>query len=180
MAYQDYHKRIYKTKVFIRDQKTLKRFEDFQHKLQKEGIALDDYAENALLLAKDWANSKDMNRIPANLFIGDWLYGKYKKLKSKKTVKLVHSNDSDHEDVLYTDELLVAKFFLDIRSRGERIRFREAVEELSDVLSDEWKSSYQTDKLRKFTTQVLNELEKSYNVSALNYWDLADKINGNN
>ena len=177
LLYQDVHKNIYKKTVYIRDEKIIERFRKFQIRLMKEDISIMDYAENALILAKDWMISKKVTIVPPNVFMGEWLYNKYKKLKQQKSVRLYHKNDAKIEDPLYIDERLVAFHYISAYS-SKKCKFDDVVLELESLLSEEWKSLYFAGKLRNYTTIVLNELEVHYDKSATSYRNLAEQLIG--
>ena len=56
------------------------------------------------------------------------------------------------------------------------IRYMDVVVKLDDVLSEEWKCSYDCGKLRKYEVRVLNDLECQYDVSAYSLSDMIMKL----
>lgn len=180
LHFQDAHKRIFGKSIYVRGDKEKARFITLGRKLRKEGISTADYADNCMILAKDWAKRNGFKTIPLNLMTGNWLYDKYIKLKSKTSVKLEHKDDGKSEDVLYIDERIVATEYLRQRlGDSPRIRLMDVVEQLEDVLSDEWKSLFYDSKLRKYELDVLQEMEVKYNTSASSYKTLAEYLRQN-
>lgn len=178
LHFQSAHKRTFNKSIFIAGDKTLERFKRLQIKLQTEDISIIDYADNCMLLAKDWVKQRNVKTVPLNLLTGDWIYNKYKKLKSQVSVKL----DAIPDDILYQDEYLVAVEYIRCKLDGHSgIRFMEVVAELDEVLSEEWKSLFMTGRYRDTQLQVLTALEVQYNIQCSSLNDLATKLkeNGN-
>ena len=127
-------------------------------------------------MLRDWMKKREFKTVPLTLLTGNWIYTKYKKLKSQKTIKLEHEKDYV-DDVEYQDEYTVAVEYIRCKMNGNpTIRYMDVVVKLDDVLSDEWKCSYDSGKLRKYEVRVLNDLECQYDVSAYSLSDMIMKL----
>ena len=174
--FQDAHEKVFGTKIHVSGEKNIERFRQLEKRLQLEEISVIDYTINCVLMLQDWMKEREFRTVPLTLLTGNWIYNKYKKLKSQKTVRLKHKKDYV-DDVEYQDEYTVAVEYIRCKMNGNpTIRYMDVVVKFDNVLSDEWKCSYDSGKLRKYEVRVLNDLECQYDVSAYSLSDMIMKL----
>lgn len=172
--YKDAIKEVYgeKTRVIIHAGEYGK-FEEKQKELRDLGVPLRDYAYGVVVLLEYWVRKKGFEFLPVNVFLGDWVLSKFRKVYESEFVDFHYGDDSS--ELLYT-ELRVARYYIE-SSLDEVVRFRDCVEELRPVLSENWLYAYENDVRDGLVHYALEILEGEYDVSyALSYVDIVDKL----
>jgi hypothetical protein len=136
--------------------------------LAKEGIYPKDYAHGVARHFCGWVKSKGWDKLPINVFCGQWAIRKYKE-EIGNSDYLPATTSQEELAVLMYDELRVARYF--ISNRGMKT-YGDVVEELKPVLSDAWLERYANDNLDSVRKDVLVVLRKDHRrIQAINYED---------
>jgi hypothetical protein len=154
--------KVYHRKPFI-PAKLFPKFKVFEDDLRELGIPPRDYAYVVATLMKRFVLSKGWNCLPVPVFLGNYCLNKYKDIAATKTVKVDTENSMD---ILFHDELLVARVFIEknVASDGNVIRLRDVVKELKPLLSDNWLQVY-VNKDRRPEDDVIDQLVTEYGIS---------------
>ena len=167
--------KVYHKKPFI-PAKLFPKFKVFEDDLRELGISSRDYAYVVVTLMKRFVLSKGWICLPVPVFLGNYCLNKYKDIAATKTVKVDIETSTD---ILFHDELLVARVFIEknLSSDANCVRLRDVVKELKPLLSDVWLQVY-VNKDRRPEDDVIDQLVTEYGISknVLSYLDIVDAL----
>jgi len=131
---------------------SFKKFSVVETDLLKQNIYPKDFAYGVLRYLQSWTLNKGWTRMPINIFCGPWVRDLY--VTDIRGVDFVDTPEDDMiEGLLLHDELMVARYSI---ATGKT--FREAVSELSPVLSEGWMEAYTKHRRIKIQDRALEVL----------------------
>ena len=167
--------KFYNCRPFV-PAKLYPKFRVFEDDLRELGVSSKDYAYTTIKLMKSFIAKKGWTNLPTNLFLGDYCLHRYVKVMKTETVTI---DTDDRGDILYRDELLVARVFVEknLSSDGNCVRLRDVVKELKPLLSDVWLQVY-INKDRRPEAEVIDQLVIEYEISknVSSYLDIVDAL----
>jgi len=174
LLYEQYHRKIFNNSRIRVYKKLIPDFLEFEKVLRDEGISYKDYTETVLKLLEKWAEDKGMDFVPIPTFLSTFGLGRYLSVVDSQTVEVV--DDNEFNEMLHS-ELLVGRLFIAkyVETRGD-FKLRDAVEELTPLLSQDWLDAYESGFIVRPIAEAVEIIAQENGVIANNYLDIADKI----
>jgi len=153
----------------------VERFISKEKDLLTLGILPKDYAYGVAILLEKWVKDKKFKAVPVNVFLGNWAFSKYMKVRDSISVTIDPISSDGNVSLLWS-ELLVAKTYIQ-SNLIKHTRMCDVVEDLRPLLGEEWLELYECDKRLHIETLALLQLEEEYLVKNPNsYTDIVNSL----
>jgi len=143
--------------------KQMAKFYALEQLLQSEGIAAEYYAKTVAELLKNWCLDKGVAYPPASVFIGEYAFNKFMKLRSKVSVELIEvDNQLTRVNLAFYTEVLLFTTYFGAMCKGQLVQEADILDAYlnskSEVITPEWKVYVKAGKRPELVAWVINEM----------------------
>lgn len=146
------------------------RFNKLETSLHNRYIYPKDYAYDACESMVWWVQKYAKKHLPSNVFCAEWVV----EMVEKRVGERVFQTPNYEEERLFllvSQELVVARRYIDCLRMRKTVTFTDVVEELRPVLSDEWLQLFQNKRRTSLEVHAVNQLCLDHGVDFYRYED---------
>jgi hypothetical protein len=164
---------VYGAQVYVHN-KNFPLFRTLEDDLRFMRVGPRQYAYGVANALKTWVRNKKMSHVPMKVFCGDWAMTRYLKVSGYMYVDVSKIHEDDSDAIVFHDELLFARYYVDALVVGHNISITNAVDEMQSYMSEQWIDAYKDDD--RPVKRVTEALCTEYRVKASSYEGIAEQL----